>query len=197
MKLGSTPSQSRFKVHALIHSGHPLSAENISQRNWSLHQKDSLAKWHLGLYLKKEDLLTNRERAAWKRALRLDGRSERQKGVHWSSRWAKSGEVNWNWILQGLKGHNEDFFGLSVLSRVRLFVTPWTVARQAPLSKGILQARILEWVALAFSRGSSWARDQTQVSCIAGGFFTSWATREALLVFTSTQMRMHQKVVGG
>ena len=43
---------------------------------------------------------------------------------------------------------------------------------------GILQARILEWVAFPFSRGSSQPRDQTQVSCIAGGFFTSWATRE-------------------
>ena len=43
---------------------------------------------------------------------------------------------------------------------------------------GILQARILEWVAFPFSRGSSQPRDQTQVSHIAGGFFTSWATRE-------------------
>ena len=44
---------------------------------------------------------------------------------------------------------------------------------------GILQARILEWVAFPFSRASSQPRDQTQVSRIAGGFFTSWATREA------------------
>ena len=44
---------------------------------------------------------------------------------------------------------------------------------------GILQARILEWVAIPFSRGSSQTRDQTQVSHIAGGFFTSWAMREA------------------
>ena len=43
---------------------------------------------------------------------------------------------------------------------------------------GILQARILEWVAFPFSRGSTQPRNQTQVSCIAGGFFTSWATRE-------------------
>ena len=42
---------------------------------------------------------------------------------------------------------------------------------------GILQARILEWVAFPFSRGSSQPRDQTQLSHIAGGFFTSWATR--------------------
>ena len=44
---------------------------------------------------------------------------------------------------------------------------------------GILQARILEWVAVPFSRGSSQPRDQTQVSHIAGGFFTIWAPREA------------------
>ena len=44
---------------------------------------------------------------------------------------------------------------------------------------GILQARILEWVAISFSRGSSWPRDQTQVSCIAGRRFNLWATREA------------------
>ena len=38
---------------------------------------------------------------------------------------------------------------------------------------GISQARILEWVAISFSRGSSQPRDQTQVSCIAGRFFTT------------------------
>ena len=45
---------------------------------------------------------------------------------------------------------------------------------------GILQARIPERVAFPFSRGSSQPMDQTQVSRIAGGFFTSWATKEAL-----------------
>ena len=44
---------------------------------------------------------------------------------------------------------------------------------------GILQTRILEWVTFPFSRGSSQPRDGTQVSHIAGRFFTSWATREA------------------
>ena len=47
---------------------------------------------------------------------------------------------------------------------------------------GILQARILEWVAIPFSRGSSQTRDQTQVCCIAGRFFTIWATREDHLI---------------
>ena len=44
---------------------------------------------------------------------------------------------------------------------------------------GILQARILDWVAFSFSRGPSQQRDWTQVSCTAGRFFTSWALREA------------------
>ena len=43
----------------------------------------------------------------------------------------------------------------------------------------VFQARVLEWVAILFSRGSSRPRDQTRVSCIAGRFFTVWATREA------------------
>ena len=43
----------------------------------------------------------------------------------------------------------------------------------------ILQARILEWLTIPFSRGSSWPRDRTQVSCTAGRFFTICATREA------------------
>ena len=47
---------------------------------------------------------------------------------------------------------------------------------------GILQARILEWVAIPFSRGSSQPRDQTQVSHSAGGFFIVWGIREALIM---------------
>ena len=43
---------------------------------------------------------------------------------------------------------------------------------------GIFQARVLEWVAISFSRESSWSSDQTWVSCIVGRCFTIWATRE-------------------
>ena len=55
---------------------------------------------------------------------------------------------------------------------------------------GILQARVLEWVAMPFSRGSSWPRDWTHVSSIAGRFFTIWAT-----VFSWLGWRSHQDVV--
>ena len=58
---------------------------------------------------------------------------------------------------------------------------------------GILQARILEWVALPFSRGSSQPKDWTQVSCIAGWFFTDWATREGLKHFNTKENLFHKK----
>ena len=69
------------------------------------------------------------------------------------------------------------------LSHVLLFLTPKRlVDYSSPVSSvhGILQARILKWVAIPFSRGSSQPRDWTWVSHSAGRFFTTWATREAL-----------------
>ena len=54
---------------------------------------------------------------------------------------------------------------------------------------GILQARIPEWVAVPFSRGSSWPRDWTWVSHIAGSFFTIWVTKEAPPRVNGGQMR--------
>ena len=58
-------------------------------------------------------------------------------------------------------------------------VMSWTVAHQAPLSMGILQARILEWVDISSSRVSSQPWDWIQVSHIAGRFFNIGATKEA------------------
>ena len=64
---------------------------------------------------------------------------------------------------------------LSHFSRVQLFVTLWAVAHQAV--HGDSPVKNTEGIAMQSSR-SSWPRDQTQVSCIAGRFFTIWATRE-------------------
>ena len=61
---------------------------------------------------------------------------------------------------------------------------------------GILQARILEWVAVPFSRGSSQPRGRTQVSCLAGGFFTSWATRESQFIINHLLMVLYKKGYG-
>ena len=66
---------------------------------------------------------------------------------------------------------------LGCFRRVWLLATLWLVAHQAPLIHGILQARILEWVAMPSSRGSSQPRDWTQVSsfsCIAGVTAMQW-----------------------
>ena len=67
-----------------------------------------------------------------------------------------------------------------VLSCIQLFATPWTVPCQALAVHRSFQARILEWVAISFSRGFSWPRNWTLHSCIAGRFFMKWATRGAL-----------------
>ena len=59
------------------------------------------------------------------------------------------------------------------------FFDPMHCSQPDPSVHGILQARILEKVAIHFSRGSSQPRDRTSVSCIASWLFTIWATREA------------------
>ena len=67
---------------------------------------------------------------------------------------------------------------------------PWEVSEFSPVRilycsssgssvHGILQARILEWVAISFSRGSSWPRDRAPVSCVTDRFLPTWATRGA------------------
>ena len=63
------------------------------------------------------------------------------------------------------------------LSRVWLFVTPMDCSPPGFSIHGILQTRILEWVAISFSRGSSWSKNQAQASCITGRFLTFWATK--------------------
>ena len=69
-------------------------------------------------------------------------------------------------------------WSLQSLSRVWLFVIPMNCSLPGSSVHGILQARILEWIAIPFSSRSSWPSDQTVVSCIACRFFTSWVTRE-------------------
>ena len=77
----------------------------------------------------------------------------------------------------GLPNYRQTLYCLSHQGSPQSCLTLWDPLDY--LVRGILQARILEWVAFPFSRGSSQPRDRTQVFCIAGGFFNSWATREA------------------
>ena len=71
------------------------------------------------------------------------------------------------------------FYGGGLIAKSCLtLVTPWTVCKLPGSSvHGILQARILEWSVISFSRGSSQPRNWTPVSCITGRFFTNWAMR--------------------
>ena len=88
------------------------------------------------------------------------------------------------------------YFHASMLSRfshVWFFVTLWSVAHQTPLYMRILQARILEWVDMPSSRGSSWPSDWKLIyfgSCIAGRFFTTeqWAAAAAKLLQSCTTL---------
>ena len=66
-----------------------------------------------------------------------------------------------------------------VFSHVPTLCVPMDCSPLGYCVHGILQARILEWVTMPFSRGSSWPRDRTQATCIAGRFFTIWAIRKA------------------
>ena len=81
-----------------------------------------------------------------------------------------------------------NFCCLVAQSRPALFATPMDCNLPSSSVHEILQARILEWVAISFSRGSSWPRDRTCISCISGGFFTDWATGEDFMVNISVSV---------
>ena len=91
-----------------------------------------------------------------------------------------------------LMANQMDVMGLVVVYKIaNLLKRKWSESRsvvsdslQPHTVHGILQAKILEGVAFPLSRGSSQPRDQIQVSCIAGEFFTSWVTMEALTAKT-------------
>ena len=71
-----------------------------------------------------------------------------------------------------------------LIVKVKMLVTQLCLTLYDPSGysiHGILQTRIPEWVAMPFYRGFSWPRDWTQISCIAGRFFSIWATRKHLL----------------
>ena len=90
------------------------------------------------------------------------GPTHSQPSTHPHSWVLQNHSSNW-WSELGLQGRRESE-GENVLrfTCVLFFATPWTVAHQAPLSMGILQSRILEWVAIPLSRRSSWHGNQAR-----------------------------------
>ena len=79
------------------------------------------------------------------------------------------------------------------LSCVLLFMTPLDCSPSGSFAHGILQARILEWVVILFSRESSWPMDWTQVSCPAGRFFTKSPGKPESVTHTSTYIHTYPK----
>ena len=88
------------------------------------------------------------------------------------------------WALFILKVSSEILFILNLKSVVSDSLRPHDCSLPGSSTHGISQARVLEWVAISFSRGSSQPRDRTRVSCIAGRRFTIWTTREAVKIWS-------------
>ena len=84
--------------------------------------------------------------------------------------------------------HNDGWLVGLVAKSCPTLATPWTLAYQAPLSMGFSRQEYWSEFAISFSRGSSWPRDQTQISCIAGRFFTNWAMREAPVMISTVKL---------
>ena len=89
-----------------------------------------------------------------------------------------------NWKSLGRKVFEDIKFQTFILyskrskSKWKLHSHVWLCNSMDYTARGILQIRILEWIAFPFSSRFSWSRNQTRVSHIAGGFFTNWAIRE-------------------
>ena len=81
--------------------------------------------------------------------------------------------VGHDWVTELIKSESE------VAQLCPTLCDPMDCSLPGSSLHGILQARVLEWVAISFSRGSSQPRDWTRVSCIPGRRFNLWATREA------------------
>ena len=90
------------------------------------------------------------------------------------------GQVPWPPVQAGSPWPFIYIYICKLLSRVQL-CDPMDCSPPGSSVHRISQARILDWVAISFSRGSSRPRDRTQVSHISGGFFISWATRGVCL----------------
>ena len=108
----------------------------------------------------------------------LSGKFYGQRSLVWYSPWGlkELDTTDCSGIFTILKANKQQVMGASfsqLLSRVRLFETPQTVAHQSPSVHGISQARILECVASSFSRGSSSPKDQTVSPALAGRFSTT------------------------
>ena len=86
-----------------------------------------------------------------------------------------------------LTGHCKSTMRSEVAQSCLTLFDPMDCSLPRSSVRGIFQSRVLEWVAISFSRGSSQPRDRTQVSRTAGRCFTVWATREAAFLSLASE----------
>ena len=114
----------------------------------------------------------------WSRSVVSDPvRPHRQQPTRLPCPWDSPGKntgVGCHFLLQCIRVKNES----EVAQSCPTPSDPMDCSPPGSSIHGSFQARVLEWVAISFSRGSFWPRDRIQVSCIAGRRFTLWATRE-------------------
>ena len=87
----------------------------------------------------------------------------------------------WTFVFSGMTLLFSVFL-VTQVTKCPSLVTPMDCSPSGSSVYEISQARILEWIAISFSRGSSWPRNWTQVSCIVGRFFTDWSMRESQVI---------------
>ena len=108
----------------------------------------------------------------------IQGTLELQWSVSWGARCCR-----WRVTLRKGQPHTNSaaltVLACSVAQSCLTLCDPMDCSPPGSSVHGVFPTRILEWIAIPFSRGSSWPRDRSPVSCIAGGFFPIWATREA------------------
>ena len=110
-------------------------------------------------------------------------------------------KTKWHFIMikyQSLKkqNYNKNVCVCLGTQLCRTLCDPWTVAHQAPVSMGILQARTLEWIDVYSFRGSSQPRDWAHVFGTEDRFFTIWVTRENILVRIETHTFRELEIEG-
>ena len=97
---------------------------------------------------------------------------------HWTGPIFSHYTLEWlYWLLKGFKHYHEVKWSQVTKSCLTL-CDPMDYSLLCSSVHGIFQARILEWIAISFSRESSWPKDRTQVSHTVGRCFTVWATGE-------------------
>ena len=101
--------------------------------------------------------------------------------VHWDDPEGWDGKGGGRGVQDGEHMHTHGWF-MSMYGKNHC--NPMDSSLPGSSVHGIFQARVLDWVAIYFSRESSWPRDRTWVFCIAGRRFTIWATREARKVIS-------------